>query len=191
MSPPDLDARFCKNQPYQPFYCEENVWCLLQNPALPEPGAALFVTNPHHSVAVYGQRHATHDPLIWDYHVVLLLPRHGLVLDLDDREPGARPLAAWLARAFRRTDPVHLQPHFRVVPAADFLRTFSSDRSHMRTAAGCLSQPAPPWPAPFQPHLGMNLLRFVDLKDPIAGTVVDAEGLLRLPADVSEAPPSL
>jgi hypothetical protein len=190
MPPPSLDARFCASQPYQPFYCEENVWRLLQNPAIPTPGAALFVTNPHQTVAVYGQRHAIRDPVIWDYHVVLLLPRHGQVLDLDDREPGARPLADWLARAFRRTDPAQHQAHFRMVPGPEFLRKFSSDRSHMRTADGRLRQPAPPWPAPFQPQLGMNLPRFVNLADPIAGSVVDADGLQRLVINLSAAPPS-
>lgn len=190
MLPIPLDARFCASQPYQPFYCEENVWCLLQNPALPEPGAALLITNPRQSVAVYGQRHAHREPLIWDYHVVLLLPRHGLVLDLDDRDPGARPVAAWLAHAFRPTDPAELHPLFRMVPGPEFLRTFSSDRSHMQLADGSFRQPPPPWRAPFQPRLGMNLPRFLDLADPIAGTVVDADGLRQLVAAVSAAPPS-
>jgi hypothetical protein len=36
----------------------------------------------------------------------------------------------------------------------------------------------------------MNLPRFVNLADPIAGSVVDADGLQRLVINLSAAPPS-
>jgi len=155
------------------------VWHLLQSEGLPEPRAALFVSNAARRVAMWGQRAAHEDPIEWDYHVVLLLPAQGLVVDLDDRDAVARPVRDWLVHAFRPDSPAHLQPRFRIVERAEFLATFSSDRSHMRDAHGGPVQPFPSWPAPFDRARGMNLLRFVDLDDAIAGQVTDAAGLLR------------
>jgi hypothetical protein len=180
-SPFDLlacDERWRRARCHQPFFCEENVWQLLHDSDLPEPRAALFVINRHRAVAMWGQRAVATDPIVWDYHVVVLLPAHEVVVDLDDRERVARPLGDWLRHAFRSPDP-RLQPWFRRVPAAEFLAVFSSDRSHMRDGAGRALQRFPPWPAPFQPERGMNLGRFLDLDDAIAGDVLDAAGLLR------------
>jgi hypothetical protein len=164
---------------YQPFFCEENVWRLLAGDALPADAAALFVTNAARTVAMWGQRAAVHDPILWDYHVVALLPGAGVVVDLDDRERVARPLADWLAHAFRDARPAW-RPRFRTVPRGELLATFSTDRSHMLGTGGEPRAPLPPWPAPFRAALGMTLPRFLDLDDPVAGTVTDAAGLLPL-----------
>ncbi|MFY9341670.1 MAG: hypothetical protein WAT39_04225 [Planctomycetota bacterium] len=172
-----FDDAWRARQRYQPFFCEENVWQLLRSGSSPQPTAAVFVTNAARSVAMWGQRAAQHDPIVWDYHVVALLPTHGLVVDLDDRDRCAWPLREWLAHAFREDDPA-CAPRFRVVPGPEFVAVFSSDRSHMRDSAGQERQPFPPWPAPFQPARGMNLPRFLDLADAIAGIVTDAPGLL-------------
>lgn len=165
-------------RPYQACFCEENVWRLFVDAALPEPGAAVFVTNAHRTVAMWGQRAAVADPIVWDYHVVALLPGRRLIVDLDDRQQVAWPVAAWLDHAFRADLAAELQPRFRIVPRDEFLATFSSDRSHMRDRRGRPRQPFPGWPAPWQAHLGMTLPRYLDLDDPIAGTVTDARGLL-------------
>jgi hypothetical protein len=162
---------------YHPFFCEENVWRLLADGALPEPGAALFVTNAARTVAMWGQRAARQDPILWDYHVAALLPDAGLVVDLDDRERVARPLGEWLGHAFRPARAAW-RPRFRLVPRAAFLAVFSSDRSHMLDAAGTARAPFPPWPAPFRAELGNTLVRLLDLDDAIAGEVTDAAGLL-------------
>ncbi|MBM4062732.1 MAG: hypothetical protein FJ265_16790 [Planctomycetes bacterium] len=178
---PLLDEAFRARQRYQASFCEENVWWLLQSPELPEPRAAVFVSNRARTVATWGQRAAAgNDPIVWDYHVVVLLPGLGVVVDLDDRERVGWPLREWLAHAFRRGVEPEFRPRFRVVDGEEFLASFSSDRSHMLDARGRPRAPFPPWPAPFDPERGMNLLRFVDLDDPIAGVVVDAAGLLRL-----------
>jgi protein N-terminal glutamine amidohydrolase len=175
---PTFDAAWARRQRYQPFFCEENVWQLLHAQALPRPAAAVFVANAGRAVAMWGQRAARRDPIVWDYHVVALLPSLQLVVDLDDRERAARPLAEWLAHAFREDTAPDLQPRFRIVPADAFVAVFSTDRSHMRDDDGRWRQPQPPWPAPFQPSRGMNLMRFVDVADAIAGIVTDAAGLL-------------
>ena len=178
---PAFDSAWRSAQRYQPFFCEENVHQLLASGALPSPAAALFLTNAARTVAVWGQRAAVTDPIVWDYHVVALLPHHDCIIDLDDRTTINRPLRNWLAHAFRSDEP-DLQPRFRCVPRDEFLATFHSDRSHMRDAHGRPLQPFPSWPAlgdPAQPH---NLQRFLDLADPLAGSVVDANGLLDLVA---------
>jgi protein N-terminal glutamine amidohydrolase len=173
-----FDANWASRQRYQPFFCEENVWQLLHAQALPRPAAAVFVANAGRAVAMWGQRAARRDPIVWDYHVVALLPGQRIVVDLDDRERTARPVAEWLAHAFRSDAAPELQPRFRIVPADTFVAVFSSDRSHMRGGDGRWRQPLPSWPAPFQPDRGMNLMRFVDVADPIGGVVTDAAGLL-------------
>lgn len=180
MSLPRFDLRWRARQLHQPYFCEENVWQLLRSPELPPPRAAVFVSNATRTVAMWGQRAAARDPLVWDYHVVLLLPTHGLVVDLDDREQAAWPVRAWLAHAFRGDVAAEFAPRFRVVDGPEFVATFSSDRSHMLDARGEPQRPFPAWPAPFAPARGMNLMRFVDVADPIAGVVVDAAGLLRI-----------
>lgn len=182
VEPADWDEAWRQARAYQPCFCEENVWRLLGEQVLPEPGAAVFVTNADRTVAMWGQRAADHDPIVWDYHAVALLPRRRFIVDLDDRRRVAWPLAAWLRHAFRDDTEEDLRPAFRIVPRDEFLATFSSDRSHMRDARGQPQQPFPPWPAPFQAALGMNLPRFLDLRDAIAGIVTDADGLLRFAA---------
>jgi hypothetical protein len=179
VAPPDFDAAWRQRQAYQPFFCEENVWHLLRSAELQGPRAALFVTNATRSVAMWGQRAARRDPVVWDYHVVALLCEPALVLDLDDRERVDRPLAAWLAHAFRPGTEPQFAPRFRLVDGDEFLAVFSSDRSHMRDARGRARQPFPPWPAPFDAARGHNLPRFVDLDDAIAGRVLELEELSR------------
>jgi hypothetical protein len=175
-----LDDTWRRAQRYQPYFCEENVWQLLQVDDLPQPRAALFISNAARAVAMWGQRAAPEGPVIWDYHVVLLLPTQRVVVDLDDCDALVWPVGDWLAHAFRPQTRRDEQPRFRVVDGAEFLATFSSDRSHMCDARGRPHAPFPAWPAPYAPERGMNLMRFVDVDDPIAGTVVDAMGLLRL-----------
>ncbi|MBK8096516.1 MAG: hypothetical protein IPK26_05375 [Planctomycetes bacterium] len=173
------DPAWRRSQRHQPFFCEENVWQLLRGEALPRPAAAVFITNADRTVAMWGQRAATVDPIVWDYHVVALLPAHGLIVDLDDRVRVAWPTADWLRHAFAEPVAPQFEPRFRIVPADEFLAVFSSHRSHMRDERGRPRRPFPDWPAPWQQERGMNLLRFLDLDDPIAGVVTDADGLRR------------
>ncbi len=175
-----FDAAWRARQRYQPFFCEENVWHLLQQDDLPQPRAAVFVINADRRVAMHGQRAGRGQVVVWDYHVVLLLPGAGLVVDLDDDARADWPVRDWLAHAFPAGAPPEFAPCFRVVDAAGFLATFSSDRSHMLDATGRPMRPFPAWPAPFAAERGMNLRRFLDPVDPIAGTVVDPAGLLAL-----------
>ncbi len=177
---PVLDERWRAAQRHQPFFCEENVWCLVTGDALPAPRAAVFITSATDVVPMWGQRAAAVDPILWDYHVVALLPAHGLVVDLDDRDAVAWSVDDWLAHAFRPLAEPTLAPRFRVVDEATLRRTFSTDRRHMLDDDGTPQRPFPPWPAPWQEELGMTLPCFLDPLGDFAGAVVDADGLRAL-----------
>ncbi len=129
---------------------------------------------------MWGQRAAEADPLFWDYHVVALLPQLGIVVDLDDRDAVAWPVASWLEHAFGPLTVPALRPLFRVVDEESLRATFSTDRSHMLSPDGTAGRPLPPWSPPWQASLGMTLPRFLAPKDDIAGVVVDDQGFLSL-----------
>lgn len=162
---------------YQPFYCEENVWWLLRDRG---DGSAIFISNEARAVAVWQQRVAPPDrPVVWDYHAVALA--EGLVFDLDSRLGVPVSLEDYLAASFLPLAPqaAHFAPRFRVVPAAELFARFTTDRSHMRDPGGGWQKPPPPWPPPTAPGEAMNLMRFVDPSDPIAGEIFDLDGLRR------------
>jgi hypothetical protein len=175
---PTFDARWRDAQHHQPFFCEENAWHLVTGASLPQPRCAVFIFGARGHVAMWGQRAAVVDPIFWDYHVVALLPGRGTIVDLDDRDAVGWDIDAWLARAFRPLADAALAPRFRGVDEGALRRTFSTDRSHMLDERGAAQRPFPPWPAPWDPALGMTLPRFLDPRDDIAGVVVDA-GVLR------------
>lgn len=136
------------NHRYAACYCEENVWHLVANEAILCPGAeVVFLSNPHRTCALWAQR-AGH-PVVWDYHVILLNPSPSgwMVWDLDSLAGVACPLDSYLEATFQPLPPslAALRPRFRCLDVADYRRTFSSDRSHMRTADGHWSAPPPFW----------------------------------------------
>ena len=181
---------------YAAFYCEENVWWLAQEPRFAERACdVVLVTNSHRSVAVFAQR-AGRGPdrgIVWDYHVVLAMSNanrglpggagcrpvasiDGEIWDLDCVVGAPLAARAWLDASFPRRDlPTWLEPRFRVVPAVEFVATFSSDRGHMRDRTGRWRAPPPPWPCIVPGPT--NLDRFLDLDDPFVGDVVDLETL--------------
>ena len=107
-----------------------------------------------------GEEGEEEGPVVWDYHVLLISAGSGesgvLVYDLDSRlsfpctarEYAERALRAAVAPTASSSSsllplpspPLPLRPRFqrlfRVVPARDFLDTFSSDRSHMMRLDG-------------------------------------------------------
>lgn len=165
---------------YTPFYCEENVWWLAQDPRVADRvREVVFVTNAQRSVAVFAQR-AGRGPragIVWDYHVVLVVRGAGEaeVWDLDCVHGAPLPGRVWLDASFVTTVPEELQPRFRVVPADELVATFSSDRAHMRLRDGRYRQPPPPWPAIVRGP--SNLDRFLDVDDAFVGEVLDLSAL--------------
>jgi hypothetical protein len=200
----------------QPCFCEENALRRAlaealdaEDPDAEDPGAedpdgegpgadtiaVVFVLNRAGAVLFFAQRAvAPGEPMVWDYHVVVLM--QGRVLDPDCRAGADLPLAQWLAASFphlRDPSPEFdaWRPAFRPVPLAGMLRDFSSDRRHMRDALGHWIQPPPPWlpPSPTPAGEAHTLPRFLDPDDALAGPLLDAEALLSHPAARQSASP--
>jgi len=189
-----LDRR---TQPYTPFYCEENAWHLCQSDALGDGVArwVLFISNDHHTCALWHQRAAApRAPIVWDYHVVVLSDDGDCwrVWDLDTRLELPMEAGAWLAWTFWGTAhvPAEFAPRFRMVPAAAFVAAFSSDRSHMRSPDGGWQHPPPPWPPILAPQRPMNLDAFKDTRSVFLGELHDLDSLTRrLARPGQETPP--
>jgi hypothetical protein len=169
---------------YTPSYCEENVANLarrlhqtaspLPPPAetgssssSPQPSAVVaFVSNDSKRCPVWHQRAANEDgaPVVWDYHVVLLIRRgegRWVVMDLDSTLPFPCPLRDYAVHSFRPHHPAMagdggaaFHQRFRVLPSELYLRVFASDRRHMRTDAGGWLAPPPLYPPPRGPDAG-------------------------------------
>ncbi len=137
--------------PYQPFWCEENIWQLAAHPA---PGAGerlvLVITGAAAEVACWNQRAGRpRQPILWDYHVVLAVRSTAWhIWDLDTRLPVPSPASAWLHASFPSPERVRteFQPRFGVFTAAEWIAGFGSDRSHMRRDDGGWQHPPPVWP---------------------------------------------
>ncbi|MFK7990418.1 MAG: hypothetical protein AB8I08_30630 [Sandaracinaceae bacterium] len=160
---------------HQPFYCEENVFWLVQEPALSAGDPhAVFITNADRRCCFFEQRASPPgQPTWWDYHVIATA--HGDAWDLDSRLETPVPLRAYLDATFRLPDP---RLRFRAVPVAELLSTFTTDRSHMRAADGRYLQLPPPWAPPTAAGHEMNLSAFLDLTGDAPGRVLDQAGFL-------------
>ncbi|MBA3708841.1 MAG: hypothetical protein H0W83_08500 [Planctomycetes bacterium] len=137
---------------YQPFYCEENIWRLCQHPRF--AGDELFVAiiaNPAGAVRCRHQRAAGSTTYVdWDYHVVAFTCWEDGWNAWDFDSSLGLPTGAedYLASTFRADDAPELQPTFRVMPGAAYVRALRSDRAHMRHRDGRWLQPPPTWAAP-------------------------------------------
>jgi hypothetical protein len=162
---------------YTAFYCEENIWRLDRSPVVAHLTRwVVFISNARRAVPTWSMRASGQgdEPVVWDYHVVLLT--HGEsgheVWDLDFNHGAPVAAEQWLAGAFPVMVDASWRPVFRVIPSAGFQTLFSSDRRHMRDAAGQPIKPFPSWPAPYRDPLGHNLMCFVDMSENIPGEVM-------------------
>ena len=131
--------------PYQPFFCEENVWHLLAS--ISTPAWAVFIRALRGPVWMTMQRAAAPADVIgWDYHVIALMTGPARVADLDSHLPFPCPLERYLQASFPPGAPTAGRPRFRVVPAADYRVGLHTDRRHMKDATGRWLHPPPPWP---------------------------------------------
>ncbi len=167
---------------YQPYYCEENAYHLARHPALAGRDPAVIFIRAAAECVMWHQRaaRAAHEPVLWDYHAVVLARRPWEIWDLDSTLGCPVPALVYLQRSFRpelRLRPRHA-PRLRVVPAAELAATFASDRSHMRTPDGSFTQPPPAWPPIGPPGVASSLERYLAYGDPIAGEELDLAGLL-------------
>lgn len=171
--------------PYQPFYCEENIWWLAQDPRCGDGERLVaLITGADDHVAMWHQKPADGpgEPLLWDYHVVLLV-RTGDTWQVWDFECDLgmpKPAEPWITACFPYQDrvPPRYRPRFRVMAASEYVATLRSDRSHMREDDGTYVKPPPPWSPPGG-GLDSNLVQFVDLRQTFVGDVLDLDGLRR------------
>ncbi|MEW5849002.1 MAG: protein N-terminal glutamine amidohydrolase [Myxococcota bacterium] len=171
---------------YTANFCEENVWQLCQRPELASRRRdAVFISNAHKACPLWMQRASPHprEPVMWDYHVILLVDDDGgwHVWDLDTRLPFPCALEQYLRGTFPYELVDAYQPRFRLVDAETFVATFASDRSHMRRDDGSWTSPPPPWPAIRTATETMNLMRFVDVGRAFVGDVLTLDELRARP----------
>lgn len=161
---------------YQPYYCEENIWQLCQNPQYAD-GQVLFISGYGEHFAMLCQQggEGKGHLVCWDYHVVML--HAGNILDFNSTLPFSTPFEQYFAWSFidERLLPEYLIPMFRVIPAGEFVESFLSDRRHMKTEQGW-SAPPPPWPLISQSS--SNLSRFADMRDLEFGEVLNLSEIL-------------
>jgi protein N-terminal glutamine amidohydrolase len=154
---------------YTAFYCEENVWHLANDA---EIDCVVFISNPQRQVACFEQQRAPApgQPMVWDYHVIGLAlstteTQSSMIQDLDSALTMPSPVNKYLAATFPPLRPQHQKysPWFRICSATDYIRTFASDRRHMKSPDGSWQQPPPAWPCIGAARGTSNLDEFLDL----------------------------
>ncbi|CAM0955728.1 unnamed protein product [Alopecurus aequalis] len=155
-SDPPLDAATFTHTPY---YCEENVYLLckeLIRSGLADPAGtdiyAVFISNEEKKVPLWYQKASRSDDgfVLWDYHVICIQSRRNkgdvdLVWDLDSSLPFPCPFLQYVSEAIQPLsfgDSIYGRL-FRVIHGPVFLRSFASDRSHMKDPMGNWIAPPP------------------------------------------------
>lgn len=167
---------------HAPCYCEENIWHLAQRQEFAgyDPHA-VFISNFQRIVHFEAQRicDGTHF-MCWDYHVILIAEDSGewFVFDPDSTLDFGCGLQEYLTASFPFGDRIAQAPLFRVIKAAEYTRSFSSDRRHMRKADGSFHASPPVWPVIQGAECSsFNLWDFVDMVNVGQGEVLDLVGL--------------
>ncbi|XP_056153850.1 protein N-terminal glutamine amidohydrolase isoform X2 [Lampris incognitus] len=161
---------------YTRCYCEENVWKLCEFISAQKQVPAgevhvVFISNERRMIPLWKQKSGQEDePVIWDYHVILLhvSVRWGqsFIYDLDSTLPFPCDLQLYAAQAFRSDQQIKSNFHrkLRVVSSEDFLKTFASDRSHMKDTEGAWRMPPPPYLPIHTAESVMNLDDFISME---------------------------
>ncbi|XP_057488033.1 protein N-terminal glutamine amidohydrolase-like [Actinidia eriantha] len=137
---------------HTPFYCEENVYLLCKklctNGIADAEGSDLFVvfiSNEKKQVPLWHQKASQRADgvILWDYHAICIQRKkegHSspVVWDLDSSLPFPSPLTSYVSETIRPSFQLFsdFQRFFRVVHAPIFLRSFASDRRHMKDSVG-------------------------------------------------------
>ncbi|XP_067832732.1 protein N-terminal glutamine amidohydrolase [Heptranchias perlo] len=159
---------------YTSSYCEENVWKLCEyiknsRQHLLEEWYAVFISNDQKMVPIWRQQSGHGDqPVVWDYHVLLIHDCGGQqcdVYDLDTTLPFPCPFDTYVKEAFRSEDLIRpaFRRKMRVTRADLYLKTFASDRSHMKDTRGMWRMPPPSYPCIQTAEAKMNLDDFISM----------------------------
>ena len=133
-------------------FCEENIWHLAQEPVFAESERVVaIISNAEAACLFWDQRlcEAPDYPVWWDYHVILFVSDGGWrVYDLDTALPFPADASTYLRQTFRFQErmPEVIRPRFLLLEGDAYVRSFSSDRSHMRDGDGAWYAPPPDWP---------------------------------------------
>ena len=124
---------------YTPLFCEENIWKLVESlytNQFAKPIDVLFIVNQADSVAVFEQNQSLgSNPVIWDYHVLLLAQINNelVVFDFDSRCEFPTPVTKYFNVTFPSTKELYenFQPYIKIINANYYYQHFYSDRKHM------------------------------------------------------------
>lgn len=146
------DAPFDSSQfRHTPYYCEENVYHLCKKLCTDgmEAGEGsdlfvVFISNEKKQIPLWHQKASQRADgiTLWDYHVICVQKKEGnsphLVWDLDSSLQFPSPLASYVSETVRPSIQLfsEFQRFFRIVHAPIFLRSFASDRRHMKDSEG-------------------------------------------------------
>ncbi|XP_030409644.1 protein N-terminal glutamine amidohydrolase isoform X1 [Gopherus evgoodei] len=154
---------------------------------------AVFISNERRMIPLWKQQSGCGDePVVWkrdspafsrpetkskrtlrsrsskDYHVILLHVASGdqnFIYDLDSVLPFPCPFDTYIEESFKSDD--ILLPGFRrkirLIQADLYLKTFASDRSHMKDASGHWQKPPPSYPCIETADSKMNLDDFISM----------------------------
>lgn len=166
---------------YHSRYCEENIWWLCQRPEFAGSHVIVIAAQAEcFPILCQCAADSPDEPLLWDYHVVLLWPtaKGSFLIDFDTTLPFCTPLSEYFQHSFLDEDDLYPEfiPLFRVLTANDYVAILRSDRRHMRTAKGWLAPP-PDWP-PISVDES-NLHKFITMSDHDYGQILTAAKLLQ------------
>ncbi|XP_066846820.1 protein N-terminal glutamine amidohydrolase isoform X2 [Anser cygnoides] len=159
---------------YTGCYCEENVWKLCDYIR----GQGEYPLEEFYAVFISNERRM-------DYHVILLHVSSGeqnFIYDLDTVLPFPCPFDVYSREAFRLDDSLHPEFHrkIRMIRADLYLKTFASDRSHMKDANGEWQKPPPSYPCIETADSKMNLDDFISMNPKVGwGSVLPLSDFVR------------
>jgi protein N-terminal glutamine amidohydrolase len=170
---------------YTPFYCEENIWHLAKQ-IVADKSWVIFISNPDRRFPLWMQRASKEEalPILWDYHVVLLTQDKDRfqIWDLDSRLELPVVAAKYMAQTIlpNRLLKGRWRVYFRMVTASEFLSSFASDRSHMKSKEdGRWLEKPPHWKPIRTQDTIMNLESFINMEREFKGEILDEENFLR------------
>jgi len=173
---------------YTPFYCEENVWQLAKKMSETKNGSSLhgfvlFFVGAHSYIAMKNQVAFKADLFgFWDYHVVLFDADSKLIFDRDSSLGCPFSAESYFTQTFPRQDALapEVRTTVRSVPIDEYLKRFSSDRSHMLDESGNAIETFPSWPAIVaEDPIWLEQYRSVAEIEGSASELADVEGFAR------------
>lgn len=136
---------------YTAFFCEENIWHLVNDMEEDDQKkcAILFITNEFKTCALLNQKVAGEDPyVIWDYHVILHMLEENTIFDYDTKLANKNTITNYFVNTFGNQNSIPASYRSLIIPIIgnEYIKQFSSDRSHMYDQNNNKIQAFPEWP---------------------------------------------